>query len=81
MTDEQLERRAEIYFELIEFEPFKFLVKEMNKDIEELKEAVINDLTDERLVDKALVWGIRKVINTPYQAIEESDKHNLNENS
>ena len=83
MTDEEIKERANAYLELVNYKPFQRLVAEMEEDIKEIKEVVINYLTD-GLQDKAvgeaaIIPGMRRVISTPINAIKESN--NLNENS
>lgn len=73
MTDEELKLRAEMYRQLLEYEPYRFLVKEMERDIEGLKEAITNDWVNDRLVDKGIISGIRKVIYTPIDAIKQEN--------
>jgi hypothetical protein len=84
MTNEEKELKelkelADLYARLIEFPPFQRLVAEKEKHIEKQKEAIINDLTDERLVDKAIIQGMRLVLSEPMNVINEYNK--LKENS
>jgi hypothetical protein len=71
MTDEELKRRAEVYAQLIEYPPFQCLVAEAEELVEDMKEAVVNDLVNDRLLDKGVITGIRNVINIPRQAVVE----------
>lgn len=77
MTKEQ-QQRAEDYMELMEFEPFQRLVLEMDKHVEEVKEAVINDTVNDRLLDKGVVTGIRIAMTTPRQAVDEYQRSKKN---
>jgi len=69
--EEQQQRRAEDYMQLVEFGPFQRLVEEMGEMVDDFKEAVINDTVNDRLLDKGIVTGIRIAMTTPRQAVEE----------
>lgn len=77
--EKEFKELAEFYMRLVEFPPFQRLVLEKEKHIEEQKEAIVNDLVNERLVDKAIIQGMRLVLSEPMNVINEYNK--LKENS
>jgi hypothetical protein len=79
MTEQEIKERAEIYRSLVEFKPFQYLVDEINERAEQLKEAIVSDLDNDRIVDKAIRMGMKQVLDAPLTAIREAD--NIKEDS
>jgi hypothetical protein len=79
MTDDELKERAAIYRQLLDFKPFQYLMNEVNKNIEEIKEEIVTDLTKERLCEKWMMAGMKTVLTIPLSAIREVE--NLNEDN
>ncbi len=84
LTKKEVHIRAAKCRELMNFGPYKeIIIEEMNELIEDTKESIVdslvNGLTEKAIIDANIINGIRRVLNTPIEAIEESN--NLNENS
>jgi hypothetical protein len=71
MSDKE---RIEKYRQLIAYEPFIFLQKEMQQLMVELMVSITSDITGSCLVDKGRLIGIQEAINTPQVAVEQFDK-------
>lgn len=74
--EKQLKERAVVYRQLIEYEPFLYLIEEIKEVIKDMGESIITDYDDDRMLDKGIVAGMRKVIETPIDAIKEASKLN-----
>jgi len=81
---DKIKERGNIYRQLVEFEPFKYFIKEMQEKEQSMKDGIAECLTpgDDRLYDKGIRSGVRLAIETPEDAIKELEKLEQNkENS
>jgi hypothetical protein len=79
LSEEQEKQRAEVYLQLINYEPFLHLVKEMKETVEDKTGSVINTFGDTCDEDKGIIKGINQVIDTPFDVVREvKDKQTEN---
>lgn len=72
----ELKERADVYVSLMGHPGWARLMNEMTELIEGKKENIVNDLVNDRFEDRATVWGMRMVLDTPTDAIREYEQHN-----
>lgn len=71
LTEEQVKHRAEVFRGLIQHPGWVMIEEEMKETAESKTMEVMNDLVNDRFEDRAIVWGIKMVLDIPYNAIKE----------